>query len=241
MFLEDTKCCTDSKQNADKTNWLWFSFLFYFFLLRSLILIKLARFWQPPSTCCAITHPVQRGHMHPYKNLDAVFRTNCAMWGSLMIFIIWWDNITDLLSSANTLQGSLKVDSLSGGWLQRLCVWHSSSILIITFSTAVCPLLFCWRRMRLSLPDTAIWLCDIISPPPSQLMEYLLSPRPLNPVSSGRSNLQCKTISAHEKRQFLQSIDHKLLLENGIIFTKGYSLSSQGPEGNPSFFNNMYV
>lgn len=77
---------------------------------------------------------------------------------------------------------------------------------------------------------------DTISPPPSQLMGYLLPPRPPNPVSSGRSHLQCKTISAHVKRQFLQSIDHKLLLENGIILTKGYSLSSRGPGGNPLLF-----
>lgn len=94
-----------------------------------------------------------------------------------------------------------------------------------------------------------MWLClsraethsDIISPAPGQLMWYLLSPWPPNPVSSGRSHLQCKTISAYLKRQFLQSIDYKLLLENGIILTKGYSLSSWGPEGNPSFFNNLYV
>lgn len=94
-----------------------------------------------------------------------------------------------------------------------------------------------------------MWLClsraetqsDIISPAPGQLMWYLLSPWPPNPVSSGRSHLQCKTISAYLKRQFLQSIDYKLLLENGIILTKGYSLSSRGPEGNPSFFNNLYV
>ncbi len=94
-----------------------------------------------------------------------------------------------------------------------------------------------------------MWLClsraetqsDIISPAPGQLMWYLLSPWPPNPVSSGRSHLQCKTISAYLKRQFLQSIDYKLHLENGIILTKGYSLSSRGPEGDPSFFNNLYV
>lgn len=119
------------------------------------------------------------------------------------------------------------------------CVSHSSSILIVT----------CLSTIVLQQADevefTAIWVCPmryhLSTLPSSQLMAYLLSPRPPNPVSSGRSHLQCKTISAHEKRQFLQSIDHKLLLENGIIFTKGYSLSSQGPEGNPSFFNNMYV
>lgn len=136
--------------------------------------------------------------------------------------------------------------------LKRWTVWLEvdfSSCVSVTpppsSSSPVCPLLFCCRRMRLSLADTAIWVCPIRyhlnPPPPSQLIAYLLLPRPPNPVSSGRSHLQCKTISAHEKRQFLQSIDHKLLLENGIIFTKGYSLSSQGPEGNPSFFNNMYV
>lgn len=44
-----------------------------------------------------------------------------------------------------------------------------------------------------------MWLClsraetqsDIISPAPGQLMWYLLSPWPPNPVSSGRSHLQC--------------------------------------------------
>lgn len=94
-----------------------------------------------------------------------------------------------------------------------------------------------------------MWLClleaetqsDIISPAPKQLMWYLLSPWPPNPVSSDRSHLQCKTISADLKGQFLQSIDYKLHLENSIILTKGYSLSSQGAEGNPSFFNNLYV
>lgn len=94
-----------------------------------------------------------------------------------------------------------------------------------------------------------MWLClfraetqsDIICPAPEQLMWYLLSPWPPNPVSSNRSHLQCKTISADLKGQFLQSIDYKLHLENGIILTKGYSLSSPSPEGNPSFFNNLYV
>lgn len=131
--------------------------------------------------------------------------------------------------------------------LKRWTVWlevdfsvsHSSSILIVTCLSTIVLL----QVDEVEFP--AIWVCPmryhLSTPTPSQLMAYLLSPRPPNPVSSSRSHLQCKTISAHEKRQFLQSIDHKLLLENGIIFTKGYSLSSQGPEGNPSFFNNMYV
>lgn len=61
-------------------------------------------------------------------------------------FIIMWDNMTDLYSSA--LKGSQ--------------VWHSS-ILIFAVSKALCPLLFCCRRMGsryadMSLSRAETWL-----------------------------------------------------------------------------------
>ncbi len=123
---------------------------------------------------------------------------------------------------------------------RRAAVAHTVCVCVCVRSK-VCEVAFGrWDDMWLCL-SRAETRSDIISPARGQLMWYLLSPWPPNPVSSGRSHLQCKTISADLKRHFLQSIDHKLHLENGIILTKGYSLSSRGPEANPSFFNNLYV
>lgn len=165
------------------------------------------------------------------------------MWGYLMIILCCRMTSNHFIVQLKLL----KVLKRSTVWLEVDCSCCVSDTLPPS-SSSLRPQLFCRGPMRLSPADTSIWVCphpkrgsDIISPPTGQLMGYLPLPQPPNPVSSCRSHLQCKTISAHVKRQLLPSGDHKLLLENGIILTRGYSLSSQGPEGDPSLFNNMYV
>ena len=91
-------------------------------------------------------------------------------------------------------------------------------------------------------------LTDTIMCGRGPLMRYLPLRWPRDPVST--SHLQCGTISARLKRHCLESIDYKLLLENGRDLNKGHVPPPPPPpppphhkvfRWPPAFFNNLYV